>query len=117
MHESLGQRIRKKREEKQLGLREMARQLSISPAYLSRVETDEERTPPGEQTLRAIAEALNENFDDLMHLAGRVPSDVGDMIRRDPDLPHFLRTANQKGFTGKRLGELLKEGQLLKRRR
>jgi transcriptional regulator with XRE-family HTH domain len=117
MPESLGQRIRKKREEKQLGLREMARKVNISPTYLSRVETEEERTPPGEETLRAIAAVLETSFDDLMHLAGRVPSDVGDMIKRDPDLPHFLRSAKQQGLTGKSLGELLDQGSAAKKRR
>jgi HTH-type transcriptional regulator, competence development regulator len=107
VRESLGQHIRKKREEKGLGLREMARKVDISPTYLSRVETDEETTPPSEDTLRTIADVLDTSLDELMHLAGRVPSDVGDMIKRDPDLPQFLRTAKLQGFTGKRLGELL----------
>ena len=109
MAETLGQRIRRKRLEKDLGLREMARQVEISPAYLSRVETDEEKTPPGEETLRAISGALGDDFDELMHLAGRVPSDVGEMIRQDPDLPHFLRTAKQQGLTGKSLEDLLNQ--------
>jgi HTH-type transcriptional regulator, competence development regulator len=107
VRESFGQHIRKKREEKGLGLREMARKVNISPTYLSRVETDEEKTPPGEETLRAIAGVLGMGFDELMHLAGRVPSDVGEMIKNDPDLPQFLRTARDQGLTGKKLGELL----------
>lgn len=107
MAETLGQRIRKKRTEKELGLREMARRLEISPAYLSRVETDEEKTPPAEDTLKAIAKLLEDDHNVLMHLAGRVPSDVGDMIKEDPHLPQFLRTAKQRGFTGKKLEALL----------
>jgi transcriptional regulator with XRE-family HTH domain len=98
--ETLGQFIRRKRSEKKKGLREMAREIDISPTYLSRVETDEEVTPPAEDTLKAIAKALGENPDFLMHLAKRVPSDVQDMIAGDRDLPKFLRTAHSKGFTG-----------------
>jgi HTH-type transcriptional regulator, competence development regulator len=107
--ETLGQRkkIRRVRTERELGLREMAGKLKISPAYLSRIETDEEKTPPGEDTLRAIAKILDEDFDRLMHLAGRVPSDVGEMIKKDPDLPQFLRTAKERGFTGKALEAML----------
>ena len=107
MAETLGQFIRRRRVEKNFGLREMARQVDISPAYLSRVETDEEQTPPGEETLKAIAKALDEDLDNLMHLAGRVPADVGEMIKKDPDLPQFLRTARNRGLTGKQLEELL----------
>ncbi len=107
MAETLGQFIRRLRGEKNLGLREMARQVDISPAYLSRVETDEEKTPPAEETLKAIAEALAADLDTLMHLAGRVPSDVGEMIKEDPHLPQFLRTARSRGLTGKELEQLL----------
>lgn len=107
MPETLGQRIRSKRTERDIGLREMARMLDISPTYLSRVETDEEKTPPSEETIKSIAKVLGEDFNLLMHLAGRVPSDVGEMIREDPDLPQFLRTAKARGFSGKELEELL----------
>lgn len=87
----------------------MARKLDISPAYLSRVETDEEMTPPAEDTLRAIAKVLEDSPDSLLHLAGRVPADVGEMIKDDPDLPHFLRTAKQRGFTGLQLEALIND--------
>ena len=109
LSETLGQRLRKRREEKGLGLREMARKLDISAAYLSRVETDEEMTPPGEQLLKAIAKVLDESADTLLHLAGRVPADVGKMIKEDPDLPHFLRTAKQRGLTGRQLEALIND--------
>ncbi len=98
-----------------LGLREMARKLSISPTYLSRVETGEEKTPPAEDTLKAIAKVLGDDVNVLLHLAGRVPSDVGDMIREDPDLPQFLRTAKQQGYSGKELERLLEAGKGKKR--
>lgn len=109
MAETLGQRIRKKRNERDIGLREMARMLDISPAYLSRVETDEEKSPPGEDTIKKIARLLADDFNILMHLAGRVPSDVGEMLKEDPDLPQFLRTAKARGFTGKELEQLLEK--------
>jgi transcriptional regulator with XRE-family HTH domain len=107
MAETLGQRIRRKRMERDIGLREMARMVDISPAYLSRVETDEERTPPGEDTIKRIAKVIGDDVNALMHLAGRVPSDVGDMLKEDPSLPQFLRTAKARGFTGKELEQLL----------
>ena len=110
MAETLGKRIRRKREEKELGLREMARQLGISPTYLSRVETDEEKTPPTEKTLDGIARLLGDDADELMYLAGRVPSDLSEMIKQDRTLPQFLRTARQHGLTGEELNTLLEKG-------
>ena len=104
--ETLGQRIRRRRDGK-FGLREMAKKLGISPAYLSRIETSEEKNPPAEELLRKIAELLDDNFDELMSLAGRIPTDVKEYITKDPGLPQFLRTASQQGLTAKQLEEML----------
>lgn len=83
--------------------------LDISPTYLSRIETDEEKTPPAEDTIKKIAKILGEDFNVLMHLAGRVPSDVEEMLKEDPSLPQFLRTATAKGYSGKDLEALLEK--------
>jgi transcriptional regulator with XRE-family HTH domain len=107
LRETLGQRIRRKRDDKQLGLREAARHLGISPAYLSRIETGEEKTPPGETVLAALAILLGDSIDELMHLAGRVPSDVADMIKADAGLPQFLRSARDRGLGARELEEML----------
>ena len=106
MEETLGQRIRRMREGK-FGLREMAKKLEISPTYLSRIETSEEKTPPTEDLLRKIADLLGDNFDELMSLAGRIPADVKDYITKDPGLPQFLRTARDQGLTSQQLEKLL----------
>jgi transcriptional regulator with XRE-family HTH domain len=105
--ETLGQRIRGKREKADIGLREAAKKLKISPAYLSRIETDEEKVVPAEELLGAIARLLDDDVDALMHLAGRVPEDVSRMLKRDPRLPQFLRTAHDQGLTAKDLEALI----------
>lgn len=106
--ESFGQRVRRVREGKKLGLREAAAKLNISPAYLSRIERDDEKTPPAEDVIRAIAQLCDDSFDDLMHLAGRIPSDVKEYLK-EPGLPQFLRTAQQRGYTARDLERLLKD--------
>lgn len=103
MTEKLGDRLRRRRNEKKLGLREAAGKLKISPTYLSRIETSEEKSPPGEEVLQAMANLLDENFDELMTLAGRIPSDVAAYIGSDPGLPQFLRTAHERNLTAKDL--------------
>lgn len=106
--ESFGQRVRRVREAKKLGLREAAAKLKISPAYLSRIERGDEKTPPAEDVIRAIAELCDDSFDELMHLAGRLPSDVKEYLK-EPGLPQFLRTAQQRGYTARDLESLLKD--------
>lgn len=108
LSENFGQRVRRLRESKGLGLRETAKKLSISAAYLSRIETSEERTPPAEKVIKDIANLLEDNFDELMRLAGRIPSDVKDYITME-GMPQFLRTAKDRKFTAKELEQLLQE--------
>jgi transcriptional regulator with XRE-family HTH domain len=99
MRESLGQRIRRKRKEKDFGLREAATKLDISPTYLSEVERDVEPRPPAERVIRAIAELFDDDFDQLMTMAGRVSEDVEAFITKDPKMPQFLRQAQAKKLT------------------
>lgn len=91
--EKLGERIKRVRQARLLGLRELAGKLGISAAYLSRIETCQTPSPPTEKVIRNIAGILLDNFDELMQLAGRVPREVNDYIVSDPDMPAFLRAA------------------------
>lgn len=100
MKERLGERIRRKRAEQKLGLRETATKVGISPTYLSRIETMDEKTPPAEDVIQKLATLLNDDFDELMQLAGRVPEDVEKLIKADPDMPVMLRRAREQNVTG-----------------
>ena len=66
-------------------LRQLAERVGIEPAYLSKIER-EEFSPPGEETIRSIARELNEDVDLLLAMAGKVSSDLQDVIRRRPKL-------------------------------
>ncbi len=103
--ERLGERIRRKRAEHKLGLRETATKVGISPTYLSRIET--KKTPPAEDVIRKLATLLNDDFDELMQLAGRVPEDVERVIKGDPSMPAFLRTAKEQKLSGDDIMKLI----------
>lgn len=76
-----------------IGLRSFARQLGISPTYLSKIERGE-FPPPAEEKVVSIADALGEDRDVMLALAGRVASDLVEIIRRYPrELAIFLRSA------------------------
>jgi HTH-type transcriptional regulator, competence development regulator len=53
----------------------------LSPTYLSKVERDE-FTPPTEVKVRAIAQIIECDPDELLAMAGRVPSDLADIIKQ-----------------------------------
>jgi transcriptional regulator with XRE-family HTH domain len=93
--EWFGAFIRRKREERGIGLREMTKRMtSISPTYLSKIERDEFPFPT-ERRVREIAEILDCNVDDLLAKAGRVSSDVCEIIKRHPmQLAALVRITN-----------------------
>jgi transcriptional regulator with XRE-family HTH domain len=94
LREKFGAFIRRERENKEIGLREMAKKIRVSPTYMSKIERDE-FPPPAEDKVRAIAEILGCDVDDLLARAGRVSSDITDIIKRHPaSLTALLRTTN-----------------------
>ena len=71
MNHSFGSTVRRERERLEIGLRQMAKMISVSPTYLSKVERDE-FPPPAEDKVKAIAKIIGHNTDEILALAGRV---------------------------------------------
>ena len=107
--EKLGERIRRVRGERGLKLRETAGKVGISATYLSRIETNEEKSPPAEEVLRKLADLLEDDLDVLMQLAGRVAADVEKVITEDVKMPEFLRMARERNFSGEELLKMLEK--------
>jgi transcriptional regulator with XRE-family HTH domain len=111
---SFGALVRREREAKEIGLREMAKKIGVSPTYLSKVERDE-FPPPAEDKVRKIAEIIGRDADELLALAGRVSSDLTDIIRQRPrEMADFLRAA--KGLTADDLARLARAAQKAKQK-
>jgi len=60
---TLGQRIRELREEKDLSLRELAKKIEVSAAFLSDIELG--RRYPSDKVLAGIAQVLETSLEDL----------------------------------------------------
>ena len=104
--------IRRDREGKEIGLREMAKMIGVSPTYLSKVERDE-FPPPAEDKVKAIAKIIGCDTDDLLARAGRVSTDISEIIKRHPvELAALLRTT--KGLTADAIARLAKQAQKAK---
>jgi transcriptional regulator with XRE-family HTH domain len=105
--EKFGAFVRREREAKDIGLREMAKMIGVSPTYLSKVERDE-FAPPAEDKVRKIAGIIGCDADDLLARAGRVPSDLAEIIKRRPvGMAALLRTA--KGLNADELDRWARE--------
>src|SRR5262249_59085218 len=106
--QSFGALVRRERKAKQIGLREMAKKIGVSPTYLSKIERGD-FDPPIEDKVRRIAEIIGRDPDELLALAGRVASHLTDIIRRRPrEIADFLRAA--KGLTARQIASLRRHG-------
>jgi phage repressor protein C with HTH and peptisase S24 domain len=75
---SLGQIIRKKREQLSLTLDEVSRRVGFSKPYLSTIETGKVKNPPSDELLTKLEKILEFDSGLLLHIAHieRLPSDI-----------------------------------------
>ena len=107
--ERFGAFVRREREAKEIGLREMAKMIGVSPTYLSKVERDE-FPPPAENKVKAIAKVIECDADNLLARAGRVSTDISDIIKSHPiELATLLRTT--KGLSVDDIVQLVQRAQ------
>lgn len=87
---AFGKHIRQKRESLQrdgrpLSVRKLAGLIEVEPSYLSKVERGE-TPPPSEGKIALLAAELGEDPDVLLAMAGKVSSDLQEVIRKRPAL-------------------------------
>ena len=90
VHMTFGNHIRKQREalksqDRRFSVRQVAQRIGVEPAYLSKIERGDV-APPSEAKIRALAKELDEDADVLLAMAGKVSSDLQDIIRKRPQL-------------------------------
>jgi transcriptional regulator with XRE-family HTH domain len=113
---TLGEVIRDARTKAKLGLRELARKLSITPSYQSDIEYD--RRVPSEEVLRATADELNLDFDDLMARAGRFGEQADRYLKKNPIAGALFRTISEDNLSEEALIELRRKAEeLVKKKR
>lgn len=91
MVEALGQYIRRFREERNQSLRELARKIGCSAAFLSDIELG--RRNPSDKVLRDIAHELGISLEELNNHDTRPPvEDIKRAVERDPRYALAFRT-------------------------
>jgi transcriptional regulator with XRE-family HTH domain len=106
MVKTLGQRIRELRGEHDLSLRELARKLDISAAFLSDIELG--RRHPSDQLLAKIARSLGTSVEDLRQLDTRpVVDELRRLASTDPAYGFAFRQIVEKRLTAEQLLNLL----------
>ena len=100
-------RMAKAENDPAFSLRKVAARVGIEPSYLSKIERGEQ-PPPGEQNIRRLAEELGENPDTLLALAGKVSSDLLEIIRERPTVVAELLRA-MRGLSAKRVSAISRQ--------
>ena len=88
--QTFGEYIRQQRETRlasdpKYSLRQVATRLDIEPAYLSKIERGV-FAPPSEEVIVKLASLLNEDADLLLAMAGKLSSDLQQIILARPQL-------------------------------
>jgi transcriptional regulator with XRE-family HTH domain len=73
------------RERGRYSLRKVAGEAGIHPSYLSQIENDKQ-PPPGEDTIKRLAALLGEDPDILLAMAGKISTELQNIIARRPKL-------------------------------
>ncbi len=87
---TFGKYIREHREvlkskDRSFSVRQVAHRIGVEPAYLSKIERGDV-APPSEAKILSLAEELDEDPDVLLAMAGKVSSDLQEIIRKRPHL-------------------------------
>lgn len=103
---NFGETIRDLRLAQDLGLRETATKVGISPTYLSRIERCKER-PPRPEVIKNLAKVLAADPDVLFRLSSSTDPEVVDYLHEQPDVMYLLRFIKDTNFTAAEIKSLI----------
>lgn len=103
---NFGETLRDLRVAQDLGLRETAEKVGISPAYLSRIERGKER-PPRPDVIKELAKILAADPDVLFRLSSSTDPEIVDYLHESPAAMNLLRFIMDSSFSEKNIEDLL----------
>ncbi len=80
-----GRREKLRQSDPEFSVRRVAARIGVEPSYLSKVERGE-TPPPSEAKIVLLAAELGENRHVLLALAGKVSSELQEVIRKRPEI-------------------------------
>lgn len=110
---NFGETIRDLRVAQDLGLREMATKVGISPAYLSRIERGKER-PPRPEVIKELAKVMAADPDVLFRLSSSTDPEVVDYLHDQPEVMNLLRYIKSANFNEDEIKNLIQAAESIK---
>lgn len=106
--EGIGPYIRRRRDELDLSLREFAKKLDCSPAFISDIELG--RRHPSDKVLVEMARVLKVKAEELRHMDVRAPIDeIKRVTQNDPTFALAFRTVLDKNISAEELLEFVRK--------
>jgi transcriptional regulator with XRE-family HTH domain len=106
--EGIGPFIRKRRDELDLSLRELAKKLDCSPAFISDIELG--RRHPSDKVLIEIAKILKVKVEEMRKMDVRAPIDeIKRITQDDPTFALAFRTVIDKNISANELLEFVRK--------
>jgi PTS system nitrogen regulatory IIA component len=102
---AFGPTIRLLRQAKSISLREMARQLGVSPAFLSQIEAGRQHKIPKARIVQ-VAEMLGVSEDYLLGTARQIHPDVVRFLSDTPEAAEFMSAAMKNGVSAEDFSQL-----------
>jgi transcriptional regulator with XRE-family HTH domain len=109
---NFGSIIRDLRVAQDLGLREAAGLVGISPAYLSRIERGKER-PPRPEVIKELARVLAADPDVLFRLSSSTDPELTDYLHEVPEAVDLLRLIKDSDLSPEQISHLIDLAQQL----
>lgn len=106
---TFGERIRGRRKDHDLTLRELAEIVGIDFTYLSKIENDRAQAP-SEETIGKLAMQLNEDLDELILLADKLPAEFeADLLARpEHQVAELYRSLRGKQYSDEEWKKIVK---------
>lgn len=97
MDQTFGNRIRAARRSKGFSQRDLAGLVDVDYTYLSKLENNRADYPPKEDVIRALAQHLELDAEELSYLAGRITAEDAKVVQdlaktHQKQMPVLLRT-------------------------
>jgi len=97
---TLGEVIKEARKNKKYSQRELAKMIDLDFTYLSKIENNRTDYAPKEEAIRKIAEKLELEAEELIFLAGRLPSEYQKVMQANYQaMPALFRRMREKSST------------------
>lgn len=110
---NFGETIRELRVAQDMGLRETAIKIGISPTYLSRIERDKER-PPRPDIIKELAKVLAADPDVLFRLSSSTDPEIVDYLHNRSEVMNLLRFLIDSKFTENEIVRLIQIAENIK---